>query len=209
VTCPCVDLRSYGDRYRVRNEAEGRRARDRDDPWDLVLPGARGFVAPWGGATLVACTNAAATTRRVLAPAPGAVVAQDGADGQNVTFGAAHLDTVAPVLRLYRRRRLSAEHRAKLAGATAPYRFKPVSTGAVSSAAAPSAAEGGCKTPRGRLCRRSPLLFAPRGRQWPGHPSSTSRSRPASASPGDAAPTAEDVAASLRETFDARADWWG
>jgi hypothetical protein len=60
------------------------------------------------------------TTRRLLAAVPGAAVVQDGSDGQNVTFGAEHFETVAGILGLRKRRRLSAEHKARLAGSLTP-----------------------------------------------------------------------------------------
>jgi len=119
-----IDLRRESARYPVRNELEGRAAHQRDDPWDLVLPGWAGFVAPWGrigagapsGTTLVACTHSVVTTRRLLATVSGARVVQDGSDGQNVTFAVEHLDAVAAVLRLRRVKVVTEAERQRLAG---------------------------------------------------------------------------------------------
>src|SRR5262245_52277171 len=113
----CIDLRQFSLPYRCVNDLEGRPAYERDNVWDLVLPGSAGFVAPWGGDYLLACTRHRITTAAILAKVPGAVVTQDGSDGQNVKFDARHLDVVAGVLRLYRRRQvvLTEEQRQVLA----------------------------------------------------------------------------------------------
>jgi hypothetical protein len=68
MTHSCVDLRQYADRFRVFNEVGGRRAHKADDPWDLILLGWSGFVAPWGGDKLVACTNNLTTSRHRADP---------------------------------------------------------------------------------------------------------------------------------------------
>ena len=111
----CIDLRCHSDRFRVWNEIEGRKAHVTDDPWDLILPGHSGFIAPHGGDQLVACTNHTLTTRAVLAAAPGAVVTQDGSDGQNIRFASVYLDAVAMVLRIRKRRHLPEASRAAFA----------------------------------------------------------------------------------------------
>jgi hypothetical protein len=117
----CTDLRQLaGDRFRVWNEPEARRARKTDDRWDLILLGRAGSVAPWayapprGSGALVACTNSAITTRRLLDAVPGSVIVQEGSGGANFVFPAEHLDTVAGILRLRRRRRYTPEQRQEL-----------------------------------------------------------------------------------------------
>lgn len=101
----CVDLRRYGETYRVRNEPDDRPARATDDPWDLIIPGQSGFVAPWGGDDLLACTRGGVLTRKVVALIPGAVVRQqEDNGGANVRFHADHFPAVADLLRLRRRR---------------------------------------------------------------------------------------------------------
>jgi hypothetical protein len=122
---PCTDLRAFAPPYRVRaaqvNPQGDRPARRHDDPWELVLSGARGFVAPAGGGHLLACTHHRNTTAAILAKVPGAVVTQDGDDGQNVRFHARHLDAVAGVLRLRRRRQVSEAERQRLAALSAAH----------------------------------------------------------------------------------------
>jgi hypothetical protein len=53
----------------------------------------------------------------------GAAVVADGADGQNVVFGAAHLNAVAGLLYLRKRRRLSPERRQAEAARLAVFAF--------------------------------------------------------------------------------------
>jgi hypothetical protein len=132
-SAPCIDLRACSPPYRVLlaqvNPEGDRPAYERDDPWELVLPGAAVFVAPWGGEHLLACTRHRITTLRILATVPDAVVAQDGSDGQNVRFHARHLDAVASILRLRRRKEVSEAERERLASlsrAHSPFR-KPIS----------------------------------------------------------------------------------
>ena len=87
----------------------------------MILLGRAGCVAPWayapprGDGALVACTNSLLTTKRLLAAVPGCRLVQDGADGANVVFPVEHLDTVAGVLRLRRRRRYTPAQRLELA----------------------------------------------------------------------------------------------
>jgi hypothetical protein len=127
-------LQNWGDRYRVFHEIEGRPAHARDDPWDLVLVGRSGSVALWcNGGQLVAITNAAATTRRLLAAVPGAKLVQDGDDGANIAFGPEYLDTVAAILRLRRNRRYTPAQRQAAAARLEKVRPKPLSGGAVST----------------------------------------------------------------------------
>jgi hypothetical protein len=105
------------------NEVEGRRAWADDDPWDVTLPGANGFLAPYGGEYLLACTRGIRVTRKVLAIDPGAVVTQDASDGQNVKFHVRHFEAVAEVMRLRRRRQVSEAERERLAEAGKGTRF--------------------------------------------------------------------------------------
>jgi hypothetical protein len=120
-------LRSWGDRFRIFHETEGRPARAKDDEWALIIPGRRGFVAVWGQDRLVACTNATATTKRLLASVPGSVIVQSGDDGANITFPPEHLDTVAVILRLRRKRRYTPAQRQAAAARLARVRPKPLS----------------------------------------------------------------------------------
>jgi len=115
----CIDLRQYGERFHVWNETERRRAWERDDPWDMNLRGRLGFIAPWGPTTLVACTNSMITTRKILAAVPGAKIAQDGDDGQNVTFPGEAFEVVAAIMQLRKRRKLPEKSREAFAAGRA------------------------------------------------------------------------------------------
>jgi hypothetical protein len=119
----CIDLRKYGNHYRVWNEIEGRRAQQRDDPWDLIVLGRCGFIAPYGGNQLLACTNGSLTASRILERVPSASVTQHGVDGQNVRFPAAAFALAAPILRLRHRRQVSEEQRQVAAQRLARYHF--------------------------------------------------------------------------------------
>jgi hypothetical protein len=125
-------LEQYGSRFRVFNEVEGRRAYARDDEWDLVLVGSNGKVVLWSRTgTLCACTNSRGMTNRLLAAVPGAKVEQDGSDGQNITFEPEHLETVAKLLRLRRRKQVTPEQREAGSLRLAKFRFESA-RGAVS-----------------------------------------------------------------------------
>jgi hypothetical protein len=99
----CVDLRTLG-RYRLWNEVENRPARKADDPWDLIIPGTNGFVAPWSDQRLVVATNSRKMTDRILESVPRCEVVQNGSDGQNITFDPEGLPIVARLLRLRKKR---------------------------------------------------------------------------------------------------------
>jgi hypothetical protein len=124
----CIDLRTFGNRYRVRNETHDRTAHATDDRWDLIIQGRGGFIAPWGRGRLVACTRGSATTNKIMAAVPGARIVQDGSDGQNLTFDPAHLATVAGLLRLRRRRVLTADQRRAAVDRLKRYRYRPSRT---------------------------------------------------------------------------------
>jgi hypothetical protein len=73
-SAPCIDLRASSPPYRVHFDVglpEGPRpAYERDDPWQRIIPGGRGFVAPAGGEHLLACTRHRNTTAAILAKVP-------------------------------------------------------------------------------------------------------------------------------------------
>src|SRR5262245_52955747 len=122
---PCVDLRQFDPPYRIHNEPEDRPAREYDKAWDLIIRGARGFVAPYGGEYLLACTRSGQGTSAVLAKVPGAVVTQQGTEGANIKIRVEDLDAVADIFRLYRRREVSDAERDRLARLGEAYRFPP------------------------------------------------------------------------------------
>jgi len=138
----CIDLRQM-EPYRCWNEVEDRKAHGTDNPWDLVIRGSSGFVAPWGGEFLLACTRGRQATRKLLAVVPGAEVTQDGSDGQNFKFHKDHFPTVAAILRLRKRRRLTEAQRLAAAGRLARHAFSRGHPGTNSTDDAPSPAGGG------------------------------------------------------------------
>lgn len=117
----CFDLRTT--RFRLVNELTRRKATAQADPWELVAVGKAGEISPYGGDFLIASTRHSATTKRILAAVPEAVVTQDGGDGQNIKFPAAALETVARVLGLRKRRVLSEVQRARAAEVLHQHRF--------------------------------------------------------------------------------------
>src|SRR5262249_55823638 len=106
--------------------------------WDCILPGWSGFIAPYGGEYLLACTNGILKTRQILATVPDAVITQDGSDGQNIKFHVAPLETVAELLRSKKRRPGSQGERARLAELS--LRHSPFRS--ISSSTAGGSAEG-------------------------------------------------------------------
>jgi hypothetical protein len=120
-------LHRYGHRYKVFHDIEGRPAKPRDDPWDHVLVGSRGDVVPWGrDGRLAAITHSLVTTKRLLAAIPDAKVEQDGDDGANITFEPEHLDVVAAILKLRRKRQYTPTQREAAAARLAKVRPKPL-----------------------------------------------------------------------------------
>jgi hypothetical protein len=127
----CINLHALaGDRFRAWNQMESRRGHKDDDPWDWVLPGRSGFVAPWSATRLVACSASAKTTKKFLAKVPSAVIVQDeGGTGVNITFDPEYLNLVADVLHLSRRRRLTDSQREAATARLAPFGFLPAAQG--------------------------------------------------------------------------------
>lgn len=75
----------------------------------------------------MASTNASGAVAKCLKALPFTEVVQDGSDGSNVTFDLEHFDEVAQIMKPRKRRRLSEEHKARLAASNAKYRFQPAS----------------------------------------------------------------------------------
>jgi hypothetical protein len=99
-------------KYRVERE-EGA---ERGDPFGDIVPGRYGHIYRHGLATL-----GVATTGRRLVPKLRrlATLVQDGSDGANLVFAADKLAAVARLIGARRKRRLSADHAAKLAAGKA------------------------------------------------------------------------------------------
>jgi hypothetical protein len=126
-------LHRYGNRYKVFHDFEGRPVSAKDDPWDHVLVGRSGSVALWGyDGRLVAITHSLVMTKRLLAEVPGSVIVQDGDDGANIAFQPEHLDTVARLLRLRRKRQYTPAQREAASAHLAKVRPKRLSGGSVS-----------------------------------------------------------------------------
>lgn len=109
---PCFDLRTQR-AYRVfygPDHVPGCRV----EPWNLELRGSRGRVYPHGGATLQAYSDHRRLMYKVLA-VHGVKVWQDCDREFTVTFPVEGLGPVAEVLKLYRRRLVTDEERARLA----------------------------------------------------------------------------------------------
>jgi hypothetical protein len=118
----CINLKErFGQRCRVLYE-ESRTAEHGSrshvaDPWLLVIPCRHGHIYPHGGDQLAASTNNRGAIAKRLAALPCVRVVQDGDDGINVVFHVDDFPAVAAIMKPKRLRRLSAEHRAKLAEA--------------------------------------------------------------------------------------------
>jgi hypothetical protein len=108
----CLDLRTKKG-FRLVNEQTGKRAGKRDDSWELLIPGRSGSVSPYGGDLLIASTRSTVTTKRIIDAVPGAIVNQDADDGQNLLFDVKHFATVAGILKLRKKRVMTAEQREK------------------------------------------------------------------------------------------------
>lgn len=107
---PCVNLREqFGRRFKITYEesyvaAYGLKA-GREDAWLQIIPGARGHVYPHSAAMVAASTNTSGPTARRLKVLPFVQVWTDGSDGVTVLFPPEHLERVADLLGLRRRRR--------------------------------------------------------------------------------------------------------
>lgn len=115
----CIDLRErFGRTYRISYdeayEAEHGEHGRAEDAWLQIIPGRKGHVYPHGGDKLGVATNGRGPTAKRLLAVPGVFVVQEGSDGINATFAVEALPTVAEIVGLKRKRRLSPEARARL-----------------------------------------------------------------------------------------------
>jgi hypothetical protein len=131
---PCVNLRErFGRRYKVTFEesyaaAYGPKA-SRDDPWLQIIPGALGHVFPHSATMLGAKPGRSGKSARRLKDLPFVQVHTDGSDGVTVLFSPNHLNLVADLLQLRRRRRVSDRERQRLAALGRKYGFQPRQAG--------------------------------------------------------------------------------
>jgi len=128
----CTNLKDlFGEHYKLQYEesyyAERPEFRKQEAPWLTQIPCQHGHIGVWGDDWLVASTNRAGSIAKRLSDLPFTTVAQDGDDGANVLFTLDHFDEVAEIMKPRRRRRLSEEHKARLAASNAKYRFQPAS----------------------------------------------------------------------------------
>jgi hypothetical protein len=115
----CIDLKErFGRRFRLLYEesytTENRRGHD---PWLLTIVCRHGHIYPHGRDQLAASTNSRGPIAKRLAALPCVRVVQDGDDGINVVFHIDDFTTVAAIMKPKRRRKLTAEHKAKLTAA--------------------------------------------------------------------------------------------
>lgn len=124
----CVNLKEmFGDRFKIDVDesyyAERPELRREEEPWLTHVVCQHGHIGVWGEDLLVAATNSAGSVAMRLKALPFVQVAQDGADGVNVTFPLEHFDAVAEIMKPRKRRRLSEEQRAANIERLAKYQF--------------------------------------------------------------------------------------
>lgn len=113
--------------YRVGRE-EGA---EKGDPYGAIVPGRYGHLYIHGPALYGVALNG----RRLVPRLAGlAEIVTDGDDGVNAVFPAAQLTAVGRLIRARRRRRLSPEHKAKLAASGRRFTARKSSLNAASDA---------------------------------------------------------------------------
>ncbi len=133
----CINLRErFGDRYKVTYEESyyaqhGKRGRA-VDPWLMIIPCEHGHIYPHGGDLLAFATDKRGPLAKKLCRLKFATTHQDGDDGVNIVFPAGRFEEVARIVQPKPKRRLSEEHRRKLAEAARRYHF-PRGSGASNS----------------------------------------------------------------------------
>ena len=115
----CINLKDrFGDRFKVKYEESYYAVRSKqtiEDPWRMILLCQYGHICPWGGSKLAACTKRSGRIANKLMALSFIELAQDGDDGTNVVFDAAHFDEVARIMKPRRRRRMSDAQKAAAA----------------------------------------------------------------------------------------------
>jgi hypothetical protein len=125
-----IDLKQlFGSTYRITldesAEIDGQTREDR--LWLYQLSGSRGHVFVQSKTTLGAYFAGRASWPRgkQLLAIPSARLLQSGDSEMSVEFDPAAIESVAPILGLYRRRHLAPEHAQALAEAGSQHRFAP------------------------------------------------------------------------------------
>ena len=115
----CVNLAArFGQDFKVTHDPAARTRRQKRDPWLMQLPcrGKGVTIYPHGGGRLAVEVDGRPGLVKKLAAIPGVVLLQDGDGEKTFRFDVANFCRVAEVVRPHRRRRLSPEGRAELAG---------------------------------------------------------------------------------------------
>ena len=123
----CVNLKErFGKRFKVGHDeayfAERGERGFADDPQLQIIPGRRGHVFPGPGDLLAAFCRRGPTANRLKA-LPFVQVYTEGSDGVTVLFSADHLDQVAELLLLKRRRQITEGERQRLVELGRQHRF--------------------------------------------------------------------------------------
>lgn len=111
----CINLLDrFGDRYRITFDPAydaKHRPREKLDPWMMVIPCRVGEIYPFGGSTLVIEIDGHRRIRGRLARLDCCEGHQDGDDCGSFRFDMSDFDTVAEIVKPYRRPQLSPEER--------------------------------------------------------------------------------------------------
>ncbi len=122
----CVNLKeTFGKRFKIAWDesyyAERGASARSDDPWLQIIPCQHGHIYPYGGEMLVASTARHGRVAKSLVQLDCTTLYRDGDDGVDLLFHVDDFGTVAKLMKPRRRRKLSAEHRAKLVAAGLPF----------------------------------------------------------------------------------------
>jgi hypothetical protein len=123
----CIDLaKHFGDKYRIGHDQAAITPSERHNPWMKTVLCRRGTVYPYGGDMLAVEIDYRPSTAKKLAAVPGIIHHQAGDAEQTFLFPLALFNQVAAIVKPRRRRKLSAEQKAKLAvsGAAALARYR-------------------------------------------------------------------------------------
>lgn len=117
----CIDLSSFADRYKL--EFDPAATPRNKDLFLLVIPCRHGEIYPFGGRYLAAATyTRGPIAKRLLKYGK---LYNDADDGATVVFHVSDFDAIAEIIKPRTRRRLSADHKAKLAEASQRNRISP------------------------------------------------------------------------------------
>lgn len=118
----CINLLArYGDTYRITHDEA---AESRQDPWMMQIPCRWGTIYPHGNDMLAVTVDYHPGIAKRVAAIPGVKLVQDGDAEKTFLFPAALFDAVACVVLPRWRRKLSVEHKARLAESNLAYRFQ-------------------------------------------------------------------------------------